>query len=298
MLNALSIDVEEYFHPSEVQKTVGLESWSALPSRVGDQTLRILELLDEKNTKATFFILGWVAEHHPHVVRSIVSAGHQIACHSYAHQLVYSLTPKEFRADTRRAVAAIQDACGVSPKAYRAPSYSIVADSFWALEILADEGFTQDSSIYPIAHDRYGIPGFKRYAHIIETPSGPIQEIPIATAKLSKDRVMPVGGGAYLRLLPYRYTAAGIRRINSEEGERACVYFHPWEIDSEQPRIARGIVSRMRTYTGVRGMYGKLSRLLTEFKFSTISVAYGSQETARRTVDQRVPLTLTAKPLA
>lgn len=298
MLNALTIDVEEYFHPTEVQKTIGLDSWKDRPSRVEDQIRRILELLDEKNTKATFFVLGWVAEYHPEMVRSIVAAGHEVACHSYAHQLVYHLTPKEFRIDTRRAVAAIEDACGVSPKAYRAPSYSIVADSFWALEILVEEGFTHDSSIYPISHDRYGIPGFNRHAQIIETPAGPIQEIPIATAKLSKGQVAPIGGGAYLRLLPYRYTAAGLRRLNSDEGQRACVYFHPWEIDPDQPRIATGAISRLRTYAGLNGMYDKISRLVTDFKFGTLSAAYGFQEISRRTINQRLPLTLSATPLA
>jgi polysaccharide deacetylase family protein (PEP-CTERM system associated) len=276
MLNALTIDVEEYFHPTEVQNSVGVDRWSSLPSRVEDQVLRILELLDSKNTKATFFILGWVAERQPGTVRSIVAAGHEIGCHSYAHQLVYSLTPNEFRADTRRAVATIQDACGVSPTIYRAPSYSITANSLWALEILADEGFTQDSSIYPISHDRYGIPGFNRHSHLIQTPSGPIQEVPIATVKVSKDKVIPVGGGGYLRLLPYRYTAAGIRRLNRDERQPACIYFHPWEIDPGQPHIASGLIARLRTYAGVKGMYGKLGRLLTDFEFSTLTGAFGS----------------------
>jgi len=239
-----------------------------------------------------------VAEHHPGVARAIVSAGHEVACHSYGHQLVYNLTPDEFRADTRRAVAAIEDACGITPKAYRAPSYSVVKKSFWALEILVEEGFTQDSSIYPISHDRYGIPGFERHAHTIHTPSGSIQEIPIATAKVSADKLAPVGGGAYLRLLPYRYTAAGIRRVNVEEGERACIYFHPWEIDPQQPRIARGIVAKLRTYSGLSGMYDKLSRLMTDFKFTTLSAAYGFQGAACRTVDERLPFALSPKPLA
>lgn len=298
MLNALTIDVEEYFHPTEVQKGIGIDSWPALPSRVETQTRRIIDLLAEKNTKATFFLLGWVAEHHPSVARAIVSAGHEVACHSYWHQLVYNLTPEEFRTDTRRAVAAIEDACGVSPRAYRAPSYSVVSKSLWALEILVEEGFTQDSSIYPISHDRYGIPGFRRHAHMLNTPSGPIQEIPIATALVSQDKLAPVGGGAYLRLLPYRYTAAGVRRVNVEEGERACIYFHPWEIDPEQPRIARGLISRLRTYSGLGSMYEKVSRLVTDFKFTTLSAAYGFQGTACRTVDQRLPLALSPKRLA
>src|SRR3974390_2941118 len=160
MLNAISIDVEEYFHPTEVQKTVAMDTWSQLPSRVESQVLRILDLLDSKKTKATFFILGWVAEHQPRTVRAIAAAGHEIACHSYAHQLVYDLTPDEFRRDTLRAIAAIENAAGMTPRLYRAPSYSITRESFWALEILVECGFTHDSSIFPITHDRYGIPGF------------------------------------------------------------------------------------------------------------------------------------------
>jgi polysaccharide deacetylase family protein (PEP-CTERM system associated) len=207
--------------------------------------------------------------------QKIVAAGHEIGCHSYLHQLVYSLTPQEFRRDTRRAVAAIENACGVTPRVYRAPSYSITQESMWALEILVEEGFVSDSSIYPIAHDRYGIPGSRRYPHMIETPAGSIREFPIATVQLSKGRIAPIGGGGYLRLLPYRYTSAGIRRLNRDEQQPACIYFHPWEIDPNQPRLASGLIARLRTYTGVKGMARKLDRLLTEFQFSTLSRVYG-----------------------
>jgi polysaccharide deacetylase family protein (PEP-CTERM system associated) len=144
------------------------------------------------------------------------------------------------------------------------------------LEILAELGFTHDSSIYPIAHDRYGIPGFPRHAQVIETPSGAICEVPVATAKLPTGRIAPIGGGAYLRLLPYRYTAAGIRRVNAAERQPVCIYFHPWEIDPEQPRLAEGFASRLRTYTGLRGMPRKIERLLREFRFEPISVAHPS----------------------
>jgi polysaccharide deacetylase family protein (PEP-CTERM system associated) len=275
MLNAVTIDVEEYFHPTEVQAGVDQGRWAALPSRIEGQLHQILELLDTKRTKATFFVLGWVAERNPRAIQEIVAAGHEIGCHSYSHRLVYSLTPEEFRRDTRLATAAIQDACGVTPRVYRAPSYSITRESMWALEILVEEGFVSDSSIYPIAHDRYGIPGSNRYPYIIETPAGPIREFPIATVRLSKDRVVPIGGGGYLRLLPYRYTTAGIRRLNREENQPACIYFHPWEIDPEQPHLASGLIARLRTYTGVKGMVRKLDRLLTEFQFSTLSEVYG-----------------------
>jgi polysaccharide deacetylase family protein (PEP-CTERM system associated) len=254
MLNAVTVDVEEYFHPTEVQTAINQSGWAALPSRIERQLDQTLELLAARRTKATFFVLGWVAERHPRAIREIVAAGHEIGCHSYWHQLVYSLTPQQFRSDTRRAVAAIEDAGGVTPRVYRAPSYSIVQKSMWALEILVEEGFVSDSSIYPITHDRYGIPGSPRHPHVIETPAGPIREFPIATVRLSKDRVAPIGGGGYLRLLPYRYTSAGIRRLNRDENQPACIYFHPWEIDPDQPRLASGLIARLRTYTGVKVM--------------------------------------------
>jgi len=275
MLNAVTVDVEEYFHPTEVQTAINQSGWAALPSRIERQLDQTLELLAARRTKATFFVLGWVAERHPRAIREIVAAGHEIGCHSYWHQLVYSLTPQQFRSDTRCAVAAIEDAGGVTPRVYRAPSYSIVQKSMWALEILVEEGFVSDSSIYPITHDRYGIPGSPRHPYVIETPAGPIREFPIATVRLSKDRVAPIGGGGYLRLLPYRYTSAGIRRLNRDENQPACIYFHPWEIDPDQPRLASGLIARLRTYTGVKGMARKLDRLLTEFQFSTLSQVYG-----------------------
>ena len=275
MRNTISVDVEEYFHPTEVERYVHADQWSSLPSLVEPQTRRVLEIFDRHGVKATFFVLGWVAERQPALVREIAARGHEIACHSFWHRLVYNLTPAEFREDTQRAVKAIENACGITPRAYRAPSYSITERSMWALEVLAECGFTHDSSIYPIKHDRYGIPGFGRHASALPTPSGPIVEVPIATVKLSSQVIAPVGGGAYLRLLPYRYTAAGIRRINHHDQQPACMYLHPWELDPDQPRLARGWVSRLRTYSGLGSMAGKLERLLAEFEFSTLTAVYG-----------------------
>ena len=272
MVNIFTVDVEDYFHPTEVAAEV--KSWSTHQSRIEVGVNILLDLLAERNQHGTFFVLGWVADYHAPLVRQIVRAGHEIGCHSYHHRLVYELTPEEFRKDTRRAVAAIENACGVTPKLYRAPSYSIVDKSFWALEILAELGFTHDSSIYPIKHDRYGMPGFARHAHTIATASGPIIEVPIASVRLSFNRVTPVGGGAYLRLFPYRYTAAGIRVMNERESQPACIYTHPWELDSHQPRNALGLVSRLRTYTGLRTMEMKLRRLCREFRFSTMSAVH------------------------
>ena len=272
--NVLSIDVEEYFHAQEIQPVVDSGRWSSLPSRVEAQTNLILDLLADHKVSATFFVLGWVADRYPCLVRRIAEEGHQVGCHSYAHRLIYELSPKQFRADTEKAVYAIQRACGKTPLVYRAPSYSITSKSLWALDILAEHGFTHDSSIYPIYHDRYGIPGSERHPYVIETAAGPIREIPIATVRLSSNRIAPVGGGAYLRLLPYRYTAAGIRRINVRERQPACVYFHPWELDSHQPRLAEGLLSRLRTYGGLMGMRQKVERLLDGFRFSTVAAVH------------------------
>jgi len=274
--NIISVDVEEYFHPTELARCVRPDEWTTLPSLVEPETRRVLEIFDRHHVKGTFFVLGWVAHRYPGLIREIASRGHEIACHSFAHRLVYDLTPVEFREDTRRAVEAIQQACGIIPRAYRAPSYSITQRSLWALEVLAELGFTHDSSIYPIEHDRYGIPGFGRHARSIPTPSGPIFEVPIATAELANRTVTPVGGGAYMRLLPYRYTAAGIRRINASDQQPACMYLHPWELDADHPRLARGWVSRLRTYGGLRSMPRKLERLLSDFEFGPLTAAYAA----------------------
>lgn len=268
MRNVFSVDLEDYFHPTEVASDSA--DWSRMTPRIEIGTNFLLDLLAENRARATFFILGWVADHHPALVRRIADAGHEIGCHSYYHRLVYSLTPGEFRQDTRQAVRAIEDACGHSPTLYRAPSYSIVSKSFWALEILAELGFAHDSSIYPIVHDRYGVPGFPRHSHAIQTPSGPILEVPIATVSLSNHQVAPIGGGAYMRLFPYRYTAAGIRRVNRLEQQPACIYTHPWELDPGQPRAAKGTISRIRTYGGMGSMQGKMKRLFHDFEFAAM----------------------------
>lgn len=271
MTNAITIDVEDYFHPSEVQSTTSSLDWDALPSRVEAATVRCLDLLSRHSVRGTFFILGWVAEKYPALIRRIAGAGHEIACHSFAHALVYDLGPDRFRADTARAVAAISDACGVQPRGYRAPSYSITNRSLWALDILSELGFSYDSSIVPITHDRYGIPGYPRDARPVATPSGAILEIPPATVQLTAQRTSAVGGGGYLRLLPYAYTAAGIRRLNHVDRMPACIYFHPWEIDPHVPRMANGMLARLRTYLGLSAMERKLDRLLTEFRFGAIA---------------------------
>jgi polysaccharide deacetylase family protein (PEP-CTERM system associated) len=280
MKNVFSVDLEDYFHPTEVSRDAS--EWFRFPARIDIGTNFLLDLLAKHQTRATFFVLGWVADKHPELVRRIVKAGHETGCHSYHHKLVYNLTPTEFRNDTRRALNNIEDVCGASPKLYRAPSYSIISKSFWALEILVELGFTHDSSIYPVVHDRYGIPAFHRHAHEIHTRSGAILEVPIATVRLSSNHITPVGGGAYLRLLPYHYSAAGIRLINRVERQPACVYTNPWELDPDQPRLINGLISRIRTYAGLRSMKAKLKRIFQHFEFSALGDLYPVMAASRR----------------
>jgi polysaccharide deacetylase family protein (PEP-CTERM system associated) len=271
MTNILTVDVEDYFHPTEVQRTVDPARWDSFPSRVEEATSIVLDLLDAAGVKATFFILGWVARRRPGLVRRIAEAGHELGCHSFSHALVFRLSPEEFRRDTAIAVDAISQAAGVRPRAYRAPSFSITARSWWALEILVESGFHADSSIYPVRHDRYGIPGHPFFPHRIQTPSGAILEVPPASVPLGDNRNAPAGGGAYLRLLPRSYLAAAIRLLNSAHRCPACLYVHPWEFDPDVPRLASGAVARLRTYLGLRSMAGKLARLLAEFPFAPLS---------------------------
>jgi polysaccharide deacetylase family protein (PEP-CTERM system associated) len=268
--NILSVDLEDYFHPTEVGRTVDPSAWDSFTPRVDEAASIVLDILAEARVKATFFILGWVAARRPALVRRIAEAGHELGCHSYSHSLVFSLSPQQFRRDTEMAADAIAQAAGIRPRAYRAPSFSITTRSLWALEVLLECGFHTDSSIYPVRHDRYGIPGHPFFPHRIHTGSGAILEVPPAAVPLGPRRNAPAGGGAYLRLLPYHYTAAAIRLLNQIHRSPACLYVHPWEFDAAQPRLASGAIARLRTYLGLRSMGLKLARLLREFAFGPI----------------------------
>lgn len=274
MRNALTIDVEDYYHVSAFEKVVRVEDWEHYESRVEKNTDRVLALLDELNVKATFFILGWVAERYPQLVQRIAAAQHEVACHSYTHRRIYTLTPAEFRTEIRRAKQALEDAAGAAVIGYRAPSYSITTQSLWALEMLVDEGYRYDSSIFPVHHDLYGIPGYERFAHIRHEPGNKtLLEIPLSTARVLGMN-LPVAGGGYLRLLPSILTHMGLRRINNTEGQPAIVYFHPWEIDPDQPRLQAGWKSRLRHYTNLSRMETKLRKLLTSFLFAPVREVY------------------------
>lgn len=270
VLNAMTIDVEDYFHVSAFADVVDPSRWSSFESRVCRNTDRILGLFAAADVRATFFVLGWVAERFPDLVKRIQAGGHELASHSYDHGLVYDKTPDTFRADLRRAKAAIGEACGVEVTGYRAPSYSVVERSLWALDVLIDEGYTYDSSIYPIRHDRYGIPTWPRHIHRVERETGGLWELPGSTVR-HLNMNMPMGGGGYFRLLPYRWTSRGIRRLNEVEQRPAVFYLHPWEVDPEQPRLAAGALSRFRHYRNLDQTEGRLRRLLGEFAFGTVS---------------------------
>ncbi|MDD2310079.1 MAG: DUF3473 domain-containing protein [Desulfuromonadaceae bacterium] len=272
MINALTIDVEDYFHVNAFAQHINPEQWDGYPLRVEGNTLRILDMLDEFAIKATFFVLGWVAERLPALVKEIHRRGHEIACHGYGHQLIYSISPQEFRTDVSKAKKILEDLCGERVLGYRAPSYSITTKSLWALDILVEEGFSYDSSIFPITHDIYGIPGGKRFPHQISTHAGKIKEFPISTFQLKVGRwrsQLPLSGGGYLRLFPAVLVARAIQVINSSEKQPVIVYFHPWEIDPEQPRIRAGLKSCFRHYLNLERMELKVRHLLDNFCFAS-----------------------------
>ncbi len=270
MKNALTVDLEDYFHVSAYAGKVRLEDWDSYPSRVAENTDRLLGLLAEHNCPATFFVLGWVAEKKPEVVARVAAAGHEIACHSLLHRRIFDLTPQEFREDTRRAKAVIEDATGKQVVGYRAPSFSVIKKSLWALEILAEEGFQYDSSIFPVEHPSYGIPDAPRTPYWIQTASGRILEFPMPTLSIGSMR-SPIGGGAYLRLLPYRYTRWSIRHLNEHENFPVCVYIHPWELDAAQPKMGGSLSARTRHYFGLSGAESKLRKLVRDVEFCPLA---------------------------
>lgn len=270
MTDALTIDVEEYFQVSVFRERIPPERWGEFPRRAADSVRRLLDLLAARGSHATFFVLGWVAERESALMREIVAGGHEIASHGYAHTEVTELEPWRFRADLARARDAIGEACGVHVVGFRAPSWSIGPRTAWALDVLAEEGYAFDSSIFPIRHDRYGWPGRPRAPHRIATRSGEITEVPPATARLFGANV-PVAGGGYLRHFPFGVIRRGISALH-QEGLPAVLYLHPWEIDPGQPRMAGvGLVTRVRHYRNLGNVYGRLDALLADARFGTIA---------------------------
>ncbi|MCD6288602.1 MAG: DUF3473 domain-containing protein [Candidatus Hydrogenedentes bacterium] len=273
-INALTVDVEDYFHAEAFARIVDRHQWPDMEPRVEHNTHRLLDLFDRADVKATFFVLGWVAERYPKLVRRIHEAGHEIASHGFAHRMITGSEHDTFREDVRRAKSVIEDITGSVVIGYRAPTFSVVSETMWALDILADEGYLYDSSIFPIHHDRYGIPDAERFPHTLRTESGlSITEFPLSTARLFGQN-MPIAGGGYLRLFPLALVLYGIRQIN-RTGHPAIVYLHPWEIDAQQPRLGLKGVSKFRHYVNLGRMADKLSRLINTFPFGPVRVVLG-----------------------
>ena len=264
--NVLTFDVEDYFHVSAFDTAGARARWDSREPRIEQNTDGILRLLDAASVTATFFVLGWVADRHPALVRRIAAAGHEIASHGYWHQLVYHLTPTQFRDDLRRAKRAIEDACGLDVVGYRAPSFSVTRRSLWALDVLVDEGYRFDSSVFPIVRDRYGLPGAPRQPHVIARAGGSIVEVPPSTVRVA-GLTVPVAGGGYFRLYPYSWTRRAIARVNRAEGQPAIVYLHPWEFDPEQPAQQGTLLNRFRHYVNLDRTAPRLRRLLGDFAF-------------------------------
>ena len=270
VVNAMSIDVEDYYHVSVFDGIVPRVQWDQMESRVVANTTRLLDLFESFNVRSTWFVLGWVCERHPDLVAAIARRGHEVASHGYAHRLIYDQTPEAFRQDVRHAKRLLEDATGQRVVGYRAPSYSITPRSLWALDILLEEGYTYDSSIFPIRHDRYGIPVSERQAYPLARTGGTLFEVPGSTTTVAGIN-LPIGGGGYFRILPYWWTRWGIARLNKDERRPAVFYLHPWEIDPEQPRLQVGLLSRFRHYRNLDDTEARLRQLLQDFRFDTVS---------------------------
>jgi polysaccharide deacetylase family protein (PEP-CTERM system associated) len=280
-LNALSVDVEDYFHVESFASHISRSDWPQFKSRVHENTRKVLELLAEAKSRATFFILGWVAEQEPSLIREIADQGHELGCHSYLHRPVYQMTPDQFREDTRKCRNIVEDLSGVKVQGYRAPTFSITARSLWALDILAEEGFQYDSSIFPIRHDRYGIPEAPPEIHRRDLSSGrSIWEIPPSTVRFGAVNV-PFGGGGYLRLLPMSFTRWAIRRTRTM-CRPIVVYFHPWELDPDQPRLRAKWLSRVRHYYGLGKTQDRLREILRSGNFRPLIDLVSATPTAGR----------------
>lgn len=267
--NAISVDVEDYFHVSALAGSIDRSDWDGMEYRAESNTRRLLHIFREEQVKATFFVLGWLANRSPALIREIHQEGHEIACHGFSHELVYRQNPEVFSDETKRAKDLLEDTTGVAVIGYRAASWSITQASLWALDVLSELGFKYDSSIFPIRHDRYGIRDATQFAGIINTPQGrPIVEFPPSTIDLLGVR-LPVAGGGYFRIFPYSLTRFGLRRVNSKAGQPFNFYLHPWEIDPEQPRVKTKLLSRFRHYTNLSRTEERLRKLLQEFPCTT-----------------------------
>lgn len=270
MLNALTVDVEDYFHVYALSGTIERADWPKLPSRVEQNTERLLDVIESAGARATCFVLGWVAERYPGLVRKIHERGHEVACHGYSHRLIYRQAPEVFRQETLTAKGMLEDATGTAVLGYRAASYSVTTQSLWALDVLLEAGFVYDSSVFPVRHDFYGIPGSPRFPYEIKAPSGGhLLEFPPSTYRFAGLN-LPASGGGYFRLYPYAVTRHMLRALNERELQPAMFYLHPWEVDPEQPRFRAPWLSRFRHYNNLAKCEPRLCRLLQDFRFATV----------------------------
>jgi polysaccharide deacetylase family protein (PEP-CTERM system associated) len=271
-VNAMTVDVEDYFQVSAFERRVAPADWERMPVRVEANTNRVLDLLAGRGVRATFFTLGWVAERFPALVRRIADSGHEVASHGYDHTRVIHQDPAQFRADATRTRGLLEDLTGRAVRGYRAASYSIGASNLWALDVLQEAGYRYSSSIYPIRHDLYGMPEAPRFAFRLR--AGGLLELPI-TSVCALGRRWPCGGGGYFRLFPYALSSWGLRRVNREDRQPGIFYFHPWEVDPDQPRIAGvGTKARLRHYLNLSRMEARLTRLLGDFRWDRMDCVF------------------------
>ena len=286
----LSVDVEDYFQVEAFANEVPRHTWGDRPSRVVENTRKILNLFERYSSKGTFFFLGWVADRFPGLVREVHAQGHELACHSYWHRRVYSLPPSEFREDVRISKDAIEQAAGAAVYGYRAPSWSINKDSLWALDILAEEGFRYDSSIYPIRHDLYGVPDAPRHPYVYRCRNGRVlTEVPPPTVRIAGFN-FPGAGGGYFRIFPFSYTEWVFRTFERHYRKPVVTYFHPWEIDPQQPRIPVGLKSRFRHYTNLGMVEERLGLMLQKHLFQPIAAALETGDLCPAEVKLAVPM--------
>jgi len=266
MKNILTVDVEEWFHPEALQSQFPPESWASQPSRVEPLVDLLLDLFAKYQARATFFVLGWVAKTRPGLVKKIIDTGHEVASHSFMHRMLTKMSAEEIREDLSASIKILEDISGQRIRGFRAPTFSITEKNLWVFDILAELGFEYDSSIYPIWHDRYGIPHASRVPFRVETKNNlKIVEFPMPTVRI-KNKNIPFGGGGYLRLLPLWFTQWGIKKFN-QEGNPAIIFMHPWEFDPEQPRVKLNKLQSFRHYGRIQKNQAKLSNLLKNFKW-------------------------------
>lgn len=279
-LNAMTVDVEDYFQVQAFAGCVKREDWDSLPCHVEANTDRILAQFAESNTVATFFTLGWVAARYPALIHRIVEAGHELASHGHGHQLVHQLSPAEFREDLQRSKGTLEDVGGVTVRGYRAPTFSIGPQNPWAFDILAETGHLYSSSVYPVRHDLYGAPHAPRFAHRVA--SGSLLEIPLTTLRLGQHNV-PIAGGGYFRLMPYSVFKAALKRFNASESKAGVFYFHPWEIDVDQPRITGASrLAKFRHYVNIGAVPRRLDKLLRDFRWARMDDVFAADIAASR----------------